>query len=118
VPQYFLTKEAVKHVKVCLTGEGADELFGGTILTNLFLNSWWEPLLLFRLGFGFKKKYLRFYVFNYALNSVFVILVVFVISKTILYLDQFMFQSNLFIAFLNSLIMIFFMVVFFSVFYS
>jgi asparagine synthase (glutamine-hydrolysing) len=27
VPQYFLTKEAVKHVKVCLTGEGADELF-------------------------------------------------------------------------------------------
>lgn len=46
------------------------------------------------------------------------ILVVFVISKTILYLDQFMFQSNLFIAFLNSLIMIFFMVVFFSVFYS
>lgn len=90
----------------------------GTILTNLFLNSWWEPLLLFRLGFGFKKKYLRFYVFNYVLNSVFVILVVFVISKAILYLDQFMFQSNLFIAFLNSLIMIFFMVVFFSVFYS
>ncbi|MGO2970785.1 MAG: asparagine synthetase B family protein, partial [Lactiplantibacillus plantarum] len=29
VPQYFLAKEAVKHVKVCLTGEGADELFGG-----------------------------------------------------------------------------------------
>jgi len=29
VPQYFLTKEAVRHVKVALTGEGADELFGG-----------------------------------------------------------------------------------------
>lgn len=29
VPQYFLTKEAVKHVKVCLTGEGADELLAG-----------------------------------------------------------------------------------------
>ncbi|VDG20216.1 asparagine synthase (glutamine-hydrolyzing) [Lactiplantibacillus mudanjiangensis] len=29
VPQYFLTKEARKHVKVALTGEGADELFGG-----------------------------------------------------------------------------------------
>jgi len=29
VPQYFLAKEAVKHVKVALTGEGADELFGG-----------------------------------------------------------------------------------------
>lgn len=29
VSQYFLSKEAVRHVKVCLTGEGADELFGG-----------------------------------------------------------------------------------------
>lgn len=29
VPQYFLAQEAVKHVKVALTGEGADELFGG-----------------------------------------------------------------------------------------
>ncbi|MFB9769928.1 asparagine synthase (glutamine-hydrolyzing) [Lactiplantibacillus modestisalitolerans] len=29
VPQYFLAKEAIKHVKVALTGEGADELFGG-----------------------------------------------------------------------------------------
>ncbi|MFD1421291.1 asparagine synthase (glutamine-hydrolyzing) [Lactiplantibacillus songbeiensis] len=29
VPQYFLAKEARKHVKVALTGEGADELFGG-----------------------------------------------------------------------------------------
>ena len=29
VPQYFLTREAAKKVKVALTGEGADELFGG-----------------------------------------------------------------------------------------
>lgn len=29
VPQYFLTREAAKRVKVALTGEGADELFGG-----------------------------------------------------------------------------------------
>jgi len=26
---YFLNREAAKHVKVCLSGEGADELFGG-----------------------------------------------------------------------------------------
>ena len=26
---YFLNREASKHVKVCLSGEGADELFGG-----------------------------------------------------------------------------------------
>ncbi len=29
VPLYFLTKNAAKHVKVVLSGEGADELFGG-----------------------------------------------------------------------------------------
>ncbi|MCP0887057.1 asparagine synthase (glutamine-hydrolyzing) [Ligilactobacillus sp. WILCCON 0076] len=29
VPQYFVAKEAHKQVKVALTGEGADELFGG-----------------------------------------------------------------------------------------
>lgn len=29
VPLYFLTQNAAKYVKVCLSGEGADELFGG-----------------------------------------------------------------------------------------
>ena len=29
IPLYFLAKEASKHVKVVLSGEGADELFGG-----------------------------------------------------------------------------------------
>lgn len=29
VPLYFVSKEAKKHVKVVLSGEGADELFGG-----------------------------------------------------------------------------------------
>ena len=29
VPLYFLTKNAAKYVKVVLSGEGADELFGG-----------------------------------------------------------------------------------------
>ncbi|MGV3488934.1 MAG: asparagine synthase (glutamine-hydrolyzing), partial [Tuberibacillus sp.] len=29
VPLYFVAKEAAKHVKVVLSGEGADELFGG-----------------------------------------------------------------------------------------
>ena len=29
VPNLLLAREAVKHVKVVLTGEGADELFAG-----------------------------------------------------------------------------------------
>ncbi len=29
VPLYFIAREARKHVKAVLSGEGADELFGG-----------------------------------------------------------------------------------------
>jgi asparagine synthase (glutamine-hydrolysing) len=42
VPLYFVAREARKHVKVVLSGEGADELFGG-------YNIYREPLSLQRL---------------------------------------------------------------------
>ncbi len=43
VPLYFIAREARKHVKVVLSGEGADELFGG-------YNIYREPLSLRRLS--------------------------------------------------------------------
>ena len=37
VPLYFVAREARKHVKVVLSGEGADELFGGYTIYKLSL---------------------------------------------------------------------------------
>ncbi|MFC1646817.1 asparagine synthase (glutamine-hydrolyzing) [Patescibacteria group bacterium] len=39
IPTYLMAKEACKHVKVVLTGEGADEMFGGYIryFNNMYL---------------------------------------------------------------------------------
>ena len=42
---YFLSKTASKHVKVCLSGEGADEIFGGyNIYHEPYYVSWYNKI--------------------------------------------------------------------------
>ena len=45
VALYFVNREAAKQVKVCLSGEGADEFFGGyNIYKEPFTVSWYDRL--------------------------------------------------------------------------
>ena len=54
VALYFVNREASKQVKVCLSGEGADEFFGGyNIYKEPFTVSWYDRLPLWlRRGVG------------------------------------------------------------------
>ena len=51
VALYFLNREAAREVKVCLSGEGADELFGGyNIYRDPFTAQWYNRLPLWLRG--------------------------------------------------------------------
>ncbi len=54
VSMYFLNREAAKYVKVCLSGEGADEMFGGyNVYKGPFQSKNYEKIPLFlRKGVG------------------------------------------------------------------
>lgn len=54
VALYFVNREAAKQVKVCLSGEGADEFFGGyNIYKEPFTVSWYDKIPLpIRRGIG------------------------------------------------------------------
>ncbi|MCL2089491.1 MAG: asparagine synthase (glutamine-hydrolyzing) [Oscillospiraceae bacterium] len=72
VPLYFLCKNAAKYVKVVLSGEGADELFGGYSLFQAEANQAKFsrlPAVVRRLLAGAAKRLPHFKGRNFLLNS-------------------------------------------------
>lgn len=83
----------------------------GTVITNLILNSWWEPLLLFRRGFKMPNKFGRFYLQFYLGNSLVMILLIALSSFIIQHLDKALSLPSLVAAVVNSILMVIFMAV-------
>ena len=61
----------------------------GTTLTNLLLNSWFEPWMIYSRGFRSQRQWFkRFYFRTYWMNMVFMLVVLFLINWGITWLDQ------------------------------
>lgn len=78
----------------------------GTICTNIFLNSWWEPLLVLNRGFRLKNIFLIFYVKLYLKNTAFLLFAVSLFAWLIFELDRYLNMSGILAAVVNSVIMI------------
>jgi O-antigen/teichoic acid export membrane protein len=75
----------------------------GTILTDLLLNTWWEPWLIYRRGFDL-DGFWKFFVSFYLKHAVFLFLIGGAVTAGVLYVDQFLPFGNLITAALNSII--------------
>lgn len=78
----------------------------GTILTDLLLNSWWEPWLIFHRGFNL-NGFLHFFGNFYLKHAMFLFLIGAGVSFGILKLDQFLPFENLVLAIVNSILAVF-----------
>src|SRR5262249_4780877 len=68
VSLYFVAKLSAEHVKVVLTGEGSDELFGGYSRYHFYaLNEQW--LKWYRLAPGFARRHVRSWIASSPLLS-------------------------------------------------
>lgn len=85
---------------------GIEGVLLGTVITNISLNSWWEPLLLFRKGFNNSRQFLKFYFSFYFGNSLLMLLLIAFVSSVIMYFNKLLVLPNLLTAVLNSVLMV------------
>lgn len=89
----------------------------GTVITNIVLNSWWEPLLLFRSGFKIPNLFNKFFVRFYLGNSFVMIVIVALGTLVIRYFNNLLPLPSLVTAVMNSILMVIFMTIMIMIIY-
>lgn len=89
----------------------------GTMLTDIFLNGWWEPHLIYRSGFKENKDFFKFFVGFYLKHTVFLFAMGTIVALSVIYLDRFLPFGNLILAVLNSVVAVIILVIGISLFY-
>lgn len=89
----------------------------GTIVTNLILNSWWEPWLIYKHGFEFKTSFLKFFVRFYLKHTVFLLFLGGFSYESVVFLDTYLKFGGILLAFVNSVVASVILMVLISVFY-
>lgn len=84
----------------------------GTIITNILLNSWIEPLIIYKYGFQLKNTFLNFYIYTYLFNSLIVFVAILIINFLIKFNDTFLHFSPLVLSILNSIQMVIYISIF------
>lgn len=74
----------------------------GTIITNIILNSWWEPWLVYKRGFKFKSSFTRFYFKFYLKHTILLFLLGSFTYAIILWLDKYIYVYDIVLAIINS----------------
>ncbi|MDN7035343.1 lipopolysaccharide biosynthesis protein [Lactiplantibacillus plantarum] len=89
----------------------------GTILTNLLVNSWFEPLIIFQKGFVIKGQFKTFYLKTYFGNLVLMGGMIGALAWLILGIDTYLNWPALAIAIINVVLIVMFMIVIIIVIY-
>ncbi|WP_201308366.1 lipopolysaccharide biosynthesis protein [Companilactobacillus farciminis] len=76
----------------------------GTIVTNLIVNSWFEPFIIFKNGFHLVQYFLKFYLKTYLFNLLLMIFIIGLLSSLIGIIDSYIQLPMILIAIMNSMI--------------
>lgn len=102
----------VSLILIQTTTLGINAVIIGSIMNNIFINIWWEPLILFKHGFkSSMKKYIKMYSLYFLIFTFSVVLIYLYLNKFSMYTTGIVeFFSRAIVVFISSIIV--FMIIF------